>query len=134
MERRGKSSPAAWRLDRPVNPTRCKIGMRAQASSLAEMAARHALDNRLSLSATTGLDRWSPTDRTRLTFCSLFQKSALWALFSVYTLYQNTSHFQAVKRERNKNLRLLSVSAYMPLKPKESQGVRSQFAMVALLL
>lgn len=39
------------------------------------MAARHALDNRLSPSATMGLDRWSPTarlrpDRTRLTACS----------------------------------------------------------------
>ena len=29
MERRGKSSPAAWRLVRHVNPTRCKIGMGA---------------------------------------------------------------------------------------------------------
>ena len=37
VERRGKSSPAAWQLVRSVNPTWCKIDKRAYA------AARRAL-------------------------------------------------------------------------------------------
>lgn len=52
MERRGKSSPAAWRLDRDVNPTRSKIGMGTH------MAARHVPRNRTNRLVTAGLDRW----------------------------------------------------------------------------
>ena len=60
MERRGKSSPAAWQLVRAVNPTWCKIDREAWAAIPRGSDRRRPValpGNRLSLLATAGPDR-----------------------------------------------------------------------------
>ena len=74
LERRGKSSPAYRVTDMPCKPHPVQDWNGSACGYAAEMAARHAPDNRVSATVTLRQDRWphvgKPTDRTRLIACS----------------------------------------------------------------